>query len=442
MSKLTKEEYLQIISVAITVILAIFQDETNQYVFIPIIVLLIIIVVVSIILNKTKANKNLSNTAVINNSKKYTKMLVLLIKENAKVLKKYNGSRGFKRLEKMNKSVLKKVNGTRKTNDLQLEQVKTKFENELDKYYSKNDVKKRYEVIRKQIPYCTEEQAYKVHTIVYKNIKDLRRILLQLEQHQLRIKLGNYIVKYSFDILEQINSYIDDIGWTHILLGDNKKGTEVIKMAINLIDYKLKGIKTDYLTEEERKEYYNLLLLKARALRHLGTTYYTYKSIGKKVGDYLKEALEICNDIECKQYFLTSTKENKKKYCSMVHGIEYNIMLFEYYEHLKNQDLSDNEFKKMYLRINDMIDELMELKKDDMIDKHRLVKLLTFRSQIYNEIIDSEFKMKNENTLDSDLMTIEKVLNGNIYFDEALEAYLYQKVEKIYDDVNNVFKNN
>lgn len=442
MSKITKEEYLQIISVIVTIILAIFQNETNKYVFIPIIVLLIIIVILSVVLTKTKANRNLSNTAVINKSKKYTKMLVLLIKENAKVLKKYNSSRGFKRLEKMNKSVIKKVNGTKKNKDLQLEEMRIKFEKELDKYYSKNDAKKRYDIIRKQIPYCTEEQAYKIHTIAYKNIKDLRRILLQLEQHQLRIKLGNYIVKYSFDILEQINSYIDDIGWTHILLGDNKKGTEVIKMAINLIDYKLKGIEIDGLSEDEKEYYYNLLMLKARALRHLGTTYYTYKSIGKKVGDYLKDALEICNEPGCKQYFLTSTKENKKKYCSMAEGIEYNIMLFEYYEHLKNHDLSDNEFKKMYFRVNDMIDELMELKKDDIIDKHRLVKLLTFRSQIYNEIVDSSFKNENENTLDSDLMTIEKVLNGNIYFDEALEAYLYQKIEKIYDDVNSVFKNN
>lgn len=442
MSKITKEEYFQIISITVTVILAIFKDETNQYVFIPIIALLIIIMVVSIVLNKTKANRNLSNTAVINKSKKYTKMLVLLIKENTKVLKKYNSSRGFKRLERINKSVLKKVNGSKKVNDFQLEQLKISFSNELDKYYTKENIKKRYKLIRKQIPYCTEEQAYKVHKIVYKNIKDLRRILLQLEQHQLRIKLGKYIVKYSFDIYEQINSYIDDIGWTHILLGDNKKGTEVINMAINLIDYKLKGLKIDVLTTEEQAEYYDLLLLKARALRHLGTTYYTYKSIGKKVIDYLNEALEICNEIGCKQYFLTTTKENKKKYCSMVQGIEYNIMLFEYYEHLKNHDLADAEFKKMYLRVNEMIDELLELKKDDMIDKHRLVKLLTFRSQIYNEISDVDFKNENENTLESDLFTIEKVLNGNIYFDEALEAYLYQKVEKVYIDVNNVFNNN
>lgn len=439
MGKLTKEELFQTISIAITVILSIFKNETNAYVIIPIIALLIIVVIISIIMNKTKENKNLSNTAVISKSKKYTKMLALLIKQNAKVLKKYNGIRGFKRLEKTNKQVLKKVQGRKKTSDVELEKLKIKFSIELDKYYDKSEIKNRFKIIRKQIPYCSQEQAYEVHKIVYKNLKDLRRILLQLEQHQLRIKLGNYIVKYSFDILEQINAYIDDIGWTHILLGDNKKGVEVIKMAINLIDYKIKGINIDGLLEDEREEYFNLLLLKARALRHLGTTYYTYKSYGKKVGDYLKEALEICNNIDFKQYYLTTTIDNKKKYCSMIQGIEYNIMLFEYYEHLKNNDLSDGEFKKMYVRTNEMIDELYELKKEDIVDKHRLIKLLTFRSQIYNEIVDKEFKEKNEKTLEKDLMTIEKILNGNIYFDEALEAYLYQKIEKIYDDVNYVF---
>ena len=115
-------------------------------------------------------------------------------------------------------------------------------------------------------------------------------------------------------------------------------------------------------------------------------------------------------------------------------------MLFVFYEHLKNKDLTDDGFKKMYSRVDELIDELMELKKEDLYDKHRLVKLLTFRSQIYNEIVDPEFKSKNEDTIEHDLSTIESVLNGNVYFDEALEAYLHQKVEKVYDDVNEVFK--
>ena len=119
MGKSTKDEIFQTISIIVTIILTIFKNETNQYVVIPIIVLLIAIIVISLIVNKTKANKNLSNTAVISKSKKYTKMLSLLIKENAKVLKKYNGTRGFKRLEKTNKLVLTKVKGNKKPNVFQ-----------------------------------------------------------------------------------------------------------------------------------------------------------------------------------------------------------------------------------------------------------------------------------------------------------------------------------
>lgn len=441
MVKFSKEEWFSIISTIVTIVLTIFKNETNKFVVIPIIVLLVIIIIVSLIVSKTKANKNLTNTAVISKSKKYTKMLDVLIKENAKVLKKYNGSRGFKRLEKTNKLVLSKVQGIKKPNDILLDELRIKFAKDLDDYYTKKEVKDRYEAIRKQIPYCTEEQAYKVHKIVYKNIKDLRRILLQLEQHELRIKLGNYVVKYSFDIMEQINSYIDDIGWTHFLLGDNKRGAEAVGMAINLIDYKINNLKMRGISEREKPEYYNLLMLKSRALRHLGTTYYTYKTEGIKVGEHLNKALEICSDKDFKDYYLNTSKQTKKTYYSMVQGLEYNQMLFNFYQHLKNKDLSDEGFKKMYHRVDELIDELMELKKEDLYDKHRLVKLLTFRSQIYNEIVDPEFRQSHEDTIEHDLSTIESVLNGNIYFDEALEAYLYQKVEKVYDDVNEVFKN-
>ena len=196
MIKFSKEEWFSIISTIVTIILTIFKNETNEFVVIPIIALLVSIVIVSLIVSKTKANKNLTNTAVISKSKKYTKMLSTLVKENAKVLKKYNGSRGFKRLEKTNKLIVSKVQGKNKPKDELLKELRIKLAKDLDDYYTKKDVKERYHAIRKQIPYCTESQAYEIHKIVYKNLKDLRRILLQLEQHELRIKLGNYVVKY------------------------------------------------------------------------------------------------------------------------------------------------------------------------------------------------------------------------------------------------------
>ena len=121
----------------------------------------------------------------------------------------------------------------------------------------------------------------------------------------------------------------------------------------------------------------------------------------------------------------------------MVYGLDYNIMLFDFYQHLKNKDLSDAGFQGMY---NDVDSLIKKLTVEESYDKHRLVKLLTFRSQVYNEILDPEFREKHEDTIEHDLSVIESVLNGNIYFDEALEAYLHQKVEKVYNDVNDIFK--
>jgi DNA mismatch repair ATPase MutL len=60
MVKFSKEEWLSIISTIITIILTIFKNETNEFVVIPIIVLLVAIIIVSLIVSKTKANKNLT----------------------------------------------------------------------------------------------------------------------------------------------------------------------------------------------------------------------------------------------------------------------------------------------------------------------------------------------------------------------------------------------
>ena len=173
-------------------------------------------------------------------------------------------------------------------------------------------------------------------------------------------------------------------------------------MAINLIDYKISNVKAEHLSEDEKSDYYKYLLLKARALRHLGTTYYTYKTAGLKVGEYLREALDIVCDKEFEEYHLTTTAENKKNYYAMRQGIEYNMMLFKYYEHLKNRDLSDQEFKNLYIQADKMILELNELEKEGLSDKHRLIKLLTFKNQIYKEI-------KDENSLINMLIQLNKI---------------------------------
>ena len=38
-----------------------------------------------------------------------------------------------------------------------------------------------------------------------------------------------------------------------------------------------------------------------------------------------------------------------------------------------------------------------------------------------------------------DLIEIEKILNKNIYFDEAMEVYIYQKIQGLYYNVERIF---
>ena len=60
---MTKEEWFQLISIAVTILLSVFKNDMNSKVVIPIIIMLIIIILFNLVYNKTKANKNLSNTA-------------------------------------------------------------------------------------------------------------------------------------------------------------------------------------------------------------------------------------------------------------------------------------------------------------------------------------------------------------------------------------------
>ena len=103
--------WLSIISLAVTVLLSIFKDETNYVVIYPIIGVIAVVLIVNIVLKKTKANKNLSNTAVIAKSKKYTNYLWKLVKVNEKKMAKFKRTSDIKKIEKNNKMILDLMKG-------------------------------------------------------------------------------------------------------------------------------------------------------------------------------------------------------------------------------------------------------------------------------------------------------------------------------------------
>ena len=84
---------------------------------------------------------------------------------------------------------------------------------------------------------ASDIQARKICQEICTTIISLQRILLQLEQHNLRIKLGKYVIKYSEDIDQVIAAYVDFLGWTNILLGDVKKGLDYVRVGMEYIDY-------------------------------------------------------------------------------------------------------------------------------------------------------------------------------------------------------------
>lgn len=447
------KDYAQVFIIVISLVVSIIEikNEFFRNLVSIIIAAALVIFIALLIYKKVKANKNLSNTAVIAKSQKYTKMFIKLLKANEKALNKYINVRGFKRLEKLNRQVVKKINHITDVNSEKAIILKNKLNNEYENYYNNKRLKHR-RLLLKSVQCCSEQQAYEIYKVVQKNISSLRRILLQLEQHEKRIKLGEFVVKYSLDIKEQIESYLDDIGWTYVLLGDNKKGLEAVRMGLNLIDYKLDNLVPGYakkydpeskenieinLSEKDEILYYDLLLLKARALRHLGTTYYTYKTEKDEVRKHLSSALNIVYEEEFKKFYLEYQGEQsikakrRKTYCGMTNGLEFNMMLYEYNCCMKHKDVDAYKLEDMYGKVCKMIDEI---KADGLKDRHRFVKLKSFKCQLYTAINDLKFKNENPSTVAEDLKDIETLLNDNIYFDEAIEVYLYEKIEKAYDD--------
>lgn len=81
--------------------------------------------------------------------------------------------------------------------------------------------------------------------------------MLQLEQHHIRIRLGRYVAKYTNNEIQQIKAYTDLIGWTYILLGDNRRGHEAISTAINIINNRIgaSGEIPDGMTMERYYDY-------------------------------------------------------------------------------------------------------------------------------------------------------------------------------------------
>ena len=474
------------------VIITIFADIEDQIIKWTLLVLLLSFAIIYSIFTTIKGNKNISNTQVIDKSRRYTKHLMKLVKTNAKVLSKDFNLSELAETKKAINIVTKKINRSYIANRKQeLDKLIKEKDELLDKYYDEShgyadaQLLDANKPVKKMVGIANYEESQKVFNLIYATIKDMERILLQLEQHELRIKLGEYVVKYSTDIDKTIHAYVDYLGWTYVLLGKNKKGFEAIQQGLHLIDYKIKTCKEGHkeycelkkagkeipeIVQKQHNEYCEYTLQKARALRHLGTTYYTYRSfkdnfvkenfkkedVSKKSGwdfentvnPYVKykllEGLQLLKEESVVEYF-SETEKRRETYSKMVFGIKYNDLLYDYYVAVYKNIHSIETYINIRNQLNELIDEI---EKSEFEDKHRLIKILTLKNQlkhkIYNRQDDDGVKVEGaekwDELLAKDLKTIEKVLNQNIYFDEAMEVYVCQKIRKLYTDIEKVFE--
>ena len=486
------QEWMPLIIAALTPVLSFLiegQDKTYKYIVIGI---MLAIVIALFIWNKTHISKNLSNTAVIDKSRKYTKYLKKIVKANQKTLKKDFNKSELAEMRKNINIVSKKITGCYKCeNNEKLEKLLEQKDALVSKYYDQSREYVSSEMIdasknvSDMVKLADKNQSREIFDMVYDTVHDLERILLQLEQHDLRIKFGKYIVKYSTNIDKTIHAYVDYIGWTNVLLGKNDKGFVAIQNGLDLIDYKIKMTKDGHkkyvelkakgeeipaMIEKQHEEYCENTLQKARALRHFGTTYYTYRSyndsfvkgkvkkqqawnynntVNPFVKTKLAEAIKLMNEESVKEYFFESPKK-KENYYKMVYGLRYNDLLYDYYVALFKNDESIETF----INLNQELDALKEeVDNCGFGDNHRLIKILTLKNQLKHKIIskttlstaskvEKEMAKKYDAQLAEDLKTIEKVLNKNIYFDEAMEVYVCQKIRKLYSDIEKMFEEN
>ena len=69
-------------------------------------------------------------------------------------------------------------------------------------------------------------------------------------------------------------------------------------------------------------------------------------------------------------------------------------------------------------------------------DRHRFVKLTALKCQLTKALDVCGLKRIDVVAAEKDMERVESILNKNIYFDDAIEVYINQKVQLLYEKVN------
>lgn len=446
MKKLSTGEILSICSMMVSILLVALKDETDKLTQIIILAIFCALVVgygIFLIYRTAKFGKGISSAAIIAKAKKFTGQLVRLANANARQLKRFDFFAGQKSIEKRNKELAAKCKGdlsvlrtdaTQKAKKAQLNEEIRRYTVLKSQNYGDLEALKSYNAINKVMSEASLQKHYLISREIIKRVFDMNRILLQLEQHNTRIKLGKYVAYFTNDEETQIKAYMDLIGWSYILLGNNRKGFDAILNSIHIIESRI-GEKFDGKIPEgvTKETYYRYLMLKVRAYRHLGSTYYTYKNIDAI--KYCEAALKILDSEGFKQGF-----NDDIAYENMRCGVLNNLYLGRFYRFVEDTRRGKGDINMLsdtLNMVNANIDELYAMP-DGKRDIHRLLKLLSLKSQLSKAMDISGVQKLDMEQFDKDLSTVEKILNKNIYFDDAMEVYANQKVQQVFEEVKNI----
>lgn len=489
------KDLLPLLTAVSGILIAAFKDDMTppgNYILLGLLALLVIAALAMVIARWVRNSKTMTSTAIVSKARKYSRSLIRLAKANEKQFRrcdyKYRKISDAKKAKTVAKHAGTDMLVPSKNTDAEklkeahdeiLEDIRENSETLAD-----SAALKPYEIVYRILDKASAEKIIKTNHIIIEGINDIERMLLQLEQHNNRITLGKYVSSYAEDELMQAKGFVDLIGWSNILIGHTRDGVKAIHQGIALLDEQLaspsikameriaddkrakiaeieKHIAFDEISEqhiqklEERKQElidsldmlmksdtanrkYKLLLFKARAYRHLGSTYYTYRHFhdsktqtSPKVIEYLQTSKNILNSLK--------GKITQADYDKMMDGVENNYWLCLLYDYLHCGKKCAKTVDEVTSILNEVNAKINTFSGDAKPDKHRLLKLYALRCQL-NKALQIKTGEINMEELSSDLKQIESTLNKNIYFDDATEVYINEKIQCIFENVYEVLR--
>lgn len=394
-----------------------------------------LLISVSVIYNIQRSST--SNTAIIKRSHAICKKILKLSKQTDRKIKK-EMTISEKHMEKNDFANTAKAISSLSDKPKDISQHKLAFFDKISYAKMANYVKRQ-----------PIDKLSNINNLIIESILKLERPLLMVEQYSMRIDFGEYLLSHSCDIKNHEKAYIDYIGWTYSLLGNHNKFLKNVNKGIELLEKHIEVASSneDY-TEAER--------MLARAYRHLGSDVEMYTKHPLEAIEYLNKSngilLELYSDREKLekdslyvgvQYGLAIAKINA--YLQKARRAEVNIDTVQYLVDARKiinscQETSKNfEGKHRYLKFLTLENTLLEevsLKLDNCDDK--VTKM--FFDAFGNINGNDKNKFKDDLLLEfkDNLKNIEKLLENNIYADEAIELYFDQEVKHLYRNIKRI----